>query len=67
MSKANTLPLSHMQKISPFGCLSETFRYTSQSAKGIAYALGYDDYSCFSRLFSKHVGVPPSVYAKNLK
>ncbi len=41
--------------------------YTSQSAKEIAYSLGYSDYAYFSRFFSKIVGVSPSVYAKNLK
>lgn len=43
------------------------FAYTSLSSKEIAYSLGYDDYAYFSRFFKKYAGVPPSVYAKNLK
>lgn len=41
--------------------------YTSLSAKEIAYALGYEDYAHFSKLFSKSVGMSPSKYRKNLK
>lgn len=41
--------------------------YTSLSAKEIAYALGYEDYAHFSKLFSKSIGMPPSEYRKNLK
>lgn len=36
------------------------------SAKEIAYSLGYENYSYFSRLFRKSVGVSPSEYAKKL-
>lgn len=41
--------------------------HTSQSAKEIAYSLGYNDYAYFSRFFRKYVGVSPSTYVKNLK
>lgn len=41
--------------------------YTSLSSKEIAYALGYEDYAWFSKLFKKYAGVSPSDYRKNLK
>lgn len=41
--------------------------YTSQSSKEIAYALGYDDYAYFSKMFKKATGKSPSDYRKNLK
>ncbi len=40
--------------------------YTSLSAKEIAFALGYEDYAYFSRLFRKETSVSPSDYRKNL-
>ncbi|MDR6197606.1 helix-turn-helix transcriptional regulator [Siphonobacter sp. SORGH_AS_0500] len=39
--------------------------YTSQSIKEIAYALGYEDYKYFIRLFSKTVGKSPAQFRKN--
>ncbi len=33
--------------------------YTDQTAKEIAYALGYEDHAYFSRLFTKVAGMPP--------
>ncbi len=41
--------------------------YTTLSAKEIAYQLGYQDYSYFSKLFAKSTGLSPSEYRKNLK
>ncbi len=41
--------------------------YTSMSAQEIAYELGYDDYSYFSRLFRKEAGISPNKFLKNLK
>ena len=32
------------------------------SIKDIAYSLGYDDYSYFSRLFRKHTSMTPQTY-----
>ena len=40
--------------------------HTSQSVCEIADALGYDDYSYFSRLFKKETGITPSDFRKNL-
>lgn len=41
--------------------------YTSLSAKEIAYNLGYENYSYFSKLFTRITGISPSEYRKNLK
>lgn len=41
--------------------------YTSLPAKQIAYALGYEDYSYFSKLFRKIAGQSTAEYRKNLK
>ena len=42
--------------------------YTNLSAQEIAFRLGYEDYSYFSRLFRKHVGVSPREFrSKYLK
>lgn len=41
--------------------------YTAMSAKEIAYALGYDDYAYFSKLFKKSTGKSPAKFRRNLK
>jgi AraC-like DNA-binding protein len=41
--------------------------YTHQSVKEIACSLGYDDYSYFTRLFTKSAGVSPTQFRKNYR
>lgn len=36
--------------------------YTRKSAQEIAYSLGYEDYSYFSRLFRRHSGMSPTAF-----
>lgn len=38
--------------------------YTNMDVKEIAFSLGYDDHTYFSRLFSKFVGVSPSTFRR---
>lgn len=38
--------------------------YTNKSIKEIAFQLGYEDYKYFIRLFSKSIGVSPSIFRK---
>ena len=40
--------------------------YTDLDVKEIAFRLGYDDHTYFSRLFSKVVGVSPNVFRRKL-
>ena len=40
-------------------------RDKSLSMNEIAYKLGYDDYSHFSKIFKKHEGMSPADYRKN--
>ena len=39
--------------------------YTTTSVKEIAQGLGFDDYSYFTRLFTKVAGVSPTLFRKN--
>lgn len=39
--------------------------YTTASVKEIAHSLGFDDYSYFTRLFTKVAGVSPTLFRKN--
>ncbi|GET46990.1 AraC family transcriptional regulator [Capnocytophaga felis] len=39
--------------------------YTKASVKEITHSLGFDDYSYFTRLFTKVVGVSPTLFRKN--
>jgi AraC-like DNA-binding protein len=41
--------------------------YTNLNVKEIAYALGYDDYAYFTRLFSKSAGVSPTQFRANYR
>jgi AraC-like DNA-binding protein len=41
--------------------------YTNQSIKEIACSLGYDDYSYFTRLFTKSAGVSPTQFRTNYR
>jgi len=41
--------------------------YTNQSIKEIACSLGYDDYSYFTRLFTKSAGVSPTQFRANYR
>jgi AraC-like DNA-binding protein len=41
--------------------------YTNESIKGIACSLGYDDYSYFTRLFTKSTGISPTQFRANYR
>lgn len=41
--------------------------YTDMPAQEIAYRLGFEDYSYFSRLFKKEEGMSPNKFLKNLR
>ena len=38
--------------------------YTTASVKEIAHSLGFDDYSYFTRLFTKVVGISPTLFRR---
>ena len=38
--------------------------YTTASVKEIAHSLGFDDYSYFTRLFTKVAGVSPTLFRR---
>jgi AraC-like DNA-binding protein len=40
--------------------------YTNKSMKEIAYDLGFEEYTHFSKFFKKMEGVPFSIYRKTL-
>ncbi|MDR0605179.1 MAG: AraC family transcriptional regulator [Bacteroidales bacterium] len=41
--------------------------YTDKSVKEVAAELGYDDYSYFTRLFTKLSGIPPTLFRANYR
>jgi AraC-like DNA-binding protein len=41
--------------------------YTSKSIKEIAFELGYDDHTYFTRLFTKQLGIPPTLFRENYR
>jgi AraC-like DNA-binding protein/mannose-6-phosphate isomerase-like protein (cupin superfamily) len=41
--------------------------YTGLDVREIAFSLGYEDYTYFSRLFSKAVGIPPNAFRRKFR
>jgi AraC-like DNA-binding protein len=41
--------------------------YTDMDVKEIAFSLGYEDHTYFSRLFSKVAGIPPGAFRRKFR